>query len=327
MFGSKPAASFEVQDRRGNPGRVPARAGGEGRCDRDHPDRDECHLSGGQLQVRRRGTVRSAAAVAAIVDDGRRRASAAGGALGSTQTAGAACRVSLRSKRVVVALRTGAAIRLLRTGSGQCRGTVTLRYKQRITGKRFQAAEHRQRALLDRPGQEPGGEDQAEPSWVAKLFLAGHGKLNASLAVLRTTPGAEAGENGERAPEREENAQAGHDRPLASPASSRRETALHYCRGPMARIPINIAELVGDTPLVELPRMLDGTPAADSGVRAVRQARVVQPGRQRQGPHRRGDDRGGRGRRADRARAHDDRRGDERQHGDRAGVRVRGQGL
>ncbi|HEX3433539.1 MAG TPA: cysteine synthase A [Solirubrobacteraceae bacterium] len=33
----------------------------------------------------------------------------------------------------------------------------------------------------------------------------------------------------------------------------------------MAQIPINIAELVGDSPLVELARMLEGRPAADAG--------------------------------------------------------------
>ena len=66
----------------------------------------------------------------------------------------------------------------------------------------------------------------------------------------------------------------------------------------MSRIPINIAELVGGTPVVGLPRMLEGTPAARERCGAVREARGVQPGRQRQGPHRRGDDRGGRGAKA-----------------------------
>ncbi len=65
----------------------------------------------------------------------------------------------------------------------------------------------------------------------------------------------------------------------------------------MSRIPINIAELVGDTPLVGLPQLLRGT---GRGRRrgAVRQARVPQPGRVGQGQDRRGDDRGRRGARA-----------------------------
>ena len=66
---------------------------------------------------------------------------------------------------------------------------------------------------------------------------------------------------------------------------------------------------------------------APHGRAAVRQARVVQPRRQRQGPHRRRDDRGRRGRRADRAGPHDDRRGDLGQHRDRARVRLRREGL
>jgi cysteine synthase A len=46
----------------------------------------------------------------------------------------------------------------------------------------------------------------------------------------------------------------------------------------MARIPINIAELVGDSPLVELVAMLAGTPAADSGVRLFAKLESFNPG-------------------------------------------------
>jgi len=46
----------------------------------------------------------------------------------------------------------------------------------------------------------------------------------------------------------------------------------------MARIPINIAELVGDTPLVALPRMLEGTSAADSGVELFAKLESFNPG-------------------------------------------------
>jgi cysteine synthase A len=48
--------------------------------------------------------------------------------------------------------------------------------------------------------------------------------------------------------------------------------------GVMARIPINIAELVGETPLVGLPRMLEGTPAADSGVELYAKLESHNPG-------------------------------------------------
>jgi cysteine synthase len=46
----------------------------------------------------------------------------------------------------------------------------------------------------------------------------------------------------------------------------------------MARIPINIAELVGDTPLVELARMLEGTPAADRETRLFAKLESFNPG-------------------------------------------------
>jgi cysteine synthase A len=45
----------------------------------------------------------------------------------------------------------------------------------------------------------------------------------------------------------------------------------------MPRIPINIAELVGDTPLIALPRLLDG-PAADGGVELFAKLESQNPG-------------------------------------------------
>jgi cysteine synthase A len=46
----------------------------------------------------------------------------------------------------------------------------------------------------------------------------------------------------------------------------------------MAAIPINITELVGDTPLVGLPRMLEGTPAAERGVELFAKLESFNPG-------------------------------------------------
>ncbi len=46
----------------------------------------------------------------------------------------------------------------------------------------------------------------------------------------------------------------------------------------MPQIPINIAELVGDTPLVGLPRMLEGTPAAENGVELYAKLEARNPG-------------------------------------------------
>ena len=90
----------------------------------------------------------------------------------------------------------------------------------------------------------------------------------------------------------------------------------------MAEIPTNIAATVGGTPMVELTRMLPDAHAqlfakleafnpggsvkdriGVSMIEAAERDGIIEPGQD------------------------DDRRGDERQHGDRAGVRVRGQGL
>jgi cysteine synthase A len=48
--------------------------------------------------------------------------------------------------------------------------------------------------------------------------------------------------------------------------------------GDMPQIPINIAELVGETPLVGLPRMLEHTPAADNGVELYAKLEARNPG-------------------------------------------------
>ncbi len=46
----------------------------------------------------------------------------------------------------------------------------------------------------------------------------------------------------------------------------------------MAQIPISIAEFIGDTPVVELPRMLDGTEAAEGGVELFAKLEAFNPG-------------------------------------------------
>jgi cysteine synthase len=46
----------------------------------------------------------------------------------------------------------------------------------------------------------------------------------------------------------------------------------------MGSIPINIAELVGETPIVRLTRMLEGTPAEDSGVELYAKLEAFNPG-------------------------------------------------
>ena len=89
----------------------------------------------------------------------------------------------------------------------------------------------------------------------------------------------------------------------------------------MAREYPTVLDLVGGTPLVRLQRV-----GSDLGADAPRQARVHEPGRQREGPDRPPDDRGCRARGEAPARR-DDRGADERQHRRRPGHRGGDQGL
>jgi hypothetical protein len=109
------------------------------------------------------------------------------GVLGVSGAGSAACRVSLSSKRIAVSLKHSAAIRLLRTGAGQCRGTLTLRYRQKTTGKHFKLRTIGSARFAISPGKSQVVKVTLNKLG-RKLFRAGHGKLNASVAVLRTTP-------------------------------------------------------------------------------------------------------------------------------------------
>jgi cysteine synthase A len=52
----------------------------------------------------------------------------------------------------------------------------------------------------------------------------------------------------------------------------------HYCRARMPRIPINIADLVGETPLVELPGLLDADRERSDGVHLYGKVESANPG-------------------------------------------------
>ena len=87
------------------------------------------------------------------------------------------------------------------------------------------------------------------------------------------------------------------------------------------RIYDDITQTIGNTPLIRLRRVTQRLSR-----RGGREAGELQPALVGEGPHRRGDDRRGRGRRQDQQR-HGDRRADQRQYRDRTGVHLRGPGL
>lgn len=109
------------------------------------------------------------------------------GVLASSVTAGGPCRVSLRSKHLAVASRTRTAVRLVRTGTGSCRGTIKLRFRRHTRGTHFKLLGIGSAHFAISPGR-----SQVVRITLNRLgrtlLLAGHGKLRASIAVLRTTP-------------------------------------------------------------------------------------------------------------------------------------------
>jgi hypothetical protein len=111
-----------------------------------------------------------------------------GGVAASTASAAAACRVTLRSRRLVVSRSHAAMIRLLRTGSGPCRGTVSLRYRQRTSSKHFKT-----RTIGSARFSIAAGHSQVVATKLNRLgralFAAARGRLSARVVVSRTTPG------------------------------------------------------------------------------------------------------------------------------------------
>ncbi len=101
--------------------------------------------------------------------------------------ASAACKVSLRSKTIAVQPHNRAVLRLLRTGTGACRGKVTLSFKSKTKGRHFKLETIGTASFSIAPGK----------SQIVRLALSrtgrallrkGHGKLNASVAIVRVSP-------------------------------------------------------------------------------------------------------------------------------------------
>jgi hypothetical protein len=112
---------------------------------------------------------------------------AAGGVLGFTSSASGACQVSLKRKHLAVTAFTTAALRLLRTGTGACKGTVTLRYRVKGKGKHFELKTIGAAGFSISPGKSEVVKIKLNKAGRA-LFRKDRGKLNASLAIVRATP-------------------------------------------------------------------------------------------------------------------------------------------
>jgi hypothetical protein len=113
-----------------------------------------------------------------------------GGVLGFGPLAGgasAACKVSLRSKTIAVQPRNRAALRLLRTGTGACRGRLTLSYKAKTKGRHFTLETIGTTSFSIAPGKSQLVQLTLSRTGRA-LLRKGHGKLNASLAIVRVSP-------------------------------------------------------------------------------------------------------------------------------------------
>lgn len=101
--------------------------------------------------------------------------------------ASVACKVSLRSKSITVQPHNRAVLRLLRTGAGACRGKLTLGYKTKAKGRRFKLTTIGSAVFSISPGKSRLVQIALSRTGAA-LLRRGHGKLSASLAIVRLSP-------------------------------------------------------------------------------------------------------------------------------------------
>jgi len=99
----------------------------------------------------------------------------------------ASCRVSLLAKRIAVQSHGRAVLRLAGNGPGTCRGSLTLKVRSKISKKRF-----KMRSIGTATFTIPAGKTaviRVKLNGAGRALLkAGHGRLNASLLILKLTP-------------------------------------------------------------------------------------------------------------------------------------------
>jgi IPT/TIG domain-containing protein/FG-GAP repeat protein len=112
---------------------------------------------------------------------------AGSGVLGFATSAGTECRVSLATKRLAVTRYSSVALRLVRTGSGPCRGSLALVYRVRAKGRRFAL-----RTIGTASFSIPSGRSRVVSVRLSKAgqrwLRAHHGNVGASLAIARVVP-------------------------------------------------------------------------------------------------------------------------------------------
>ncbi|HEY2180560.1 MAG TPA: IPT/TIG domain-containing protein [Solirubrobacteraceae bacterium] len=109
------------------------------------------------------------------------------GVLGFAASAGTECRVSLAKTRLAVARYRSVAVRLVRTGSGPCRGSLALVYRISAKGRRFAL-----RTIGTASFSIPSGRSRVVAVKLSKAgqrwLRAHHGNVGASLAIARVVP-------------------------------------------------------------------------------------------------------------------------------------------
>ncbi len=117
-------------------------------------------------------------------------ATASGGVLGFralSATTPATCKVSLVSRRITVQGHSWAALKLRGTGSGKCVGKLTLTVKRKTSSKRSKTSSIAAASFSISPGKTRIVKVKLDAAGRA-LLRAGHGRLNASLAILKWSP-------------------------------------------------------------------------------------------------------------------------------------------
>jgi hypothetical protein len=107
--------------------------------------------------------------------------------LASGPTTGGACRVSLLSRKILVQAHNRALLELRTTGSGRCGGKLRLKVDVRLTKKRYKAHTIGSAVFFIAAGKTIAIKVNLNAAGRA-LLKAAHGRLRASLLIVRSSP-------------------------------------------------------------------------------------------------------------------------------------------